>query len=431
MLKPVFENPWFQAIAILLGLVGIAFLAYLLSPVLVPLFAAFMVAYLLDPVVDYFENREGKNRFFKWRLPRGVTISALALIGVLLALCIPLIVIPQLIIEAKELVTVATQEEGADGSQAERPESRSAGEEGSAESDETSSQKLPWYEKFLEQIPLDEVVKEMGWEEPGRSARSIIAEKIGAFVRDNATHLLESTWSRFAGATTTLAQFARASGEALLNAILFLANFALFAFVAGYLLKDFDGLVTSARELVPPRYRPKTVDIFQKIDHQLRSFLRGQVTVCLFLGAFYAVGLLICDVPFALLIALFGTLASLVPYLGVAMTVVPALGMVFLRHGLDWHIVGVITTFVLAQGLEGNILTPKIVGDQIGLHPVWVILAIMVFGSALGFLGVLIAVPLAAALKVLVVEGVRYYKSSPVFEEASASSGEDKSADED
>jgi predicted PurR-regulated permease PerM len=237
--------------------------------------------------------------------------------------------------------------------------------------------------------------------------------------------LLESTWSRFAGATTTLAQFARASGQALLNAVLFLANFALFAFVAGYLLKDFDGLVTAARELIPPRYRPKAVEIFTKIDHQLRSFVRGQVTVCLFLGMFYAVGLLICDVPFALLIALFGTVASLIPYLGVAMTVIPALGMVFLRHGLDWHIVGVIGTFVLAQGLEGNILTPKVVGDQVGLHPVWVILAIMVFGSALGFLGVLIAVPLAAALKVLVVESVQYYKSSPVFEVASGSSDEE------
>ncbi|MEA3366245.1 MAG: hypothetical protein U9Q79_11460, partial [Candidatus Hydrogenedentes bacterium] len=202
MLKPVFENPWFQAAAILLALVGIAFLAYLLSPVLVPLFAAFMVAYLLDPVVDYFENRGGKNRFLKWRFSRGVTISALALIGVLLVLCIPLIVIPQLIIEAKELVTVATQKEGADGSQGERPESRSVGEEGAAKPEETSPQKLPWYEKFLERIPLDVVVREMGWEEPGRSARSIIAEKIGAFVRDNATHLLESTWSRFAGATT-------------------------------------------------------------------------------------------------------------------------------------------------------------------------------------------------------------------------------------
>ncbi|MFO7976013.1 MAG: AI-2E family transporter [Candidatus Hydrogenedentota bacterium] len=432
MLKPVFENPWFQAAAILLALVGVGFLAYLLSPVLVPLFAAFMVAYLLDPVVDYFENREGKNRFFKWRFPRGVTISLLAFIGVLLVLSIPLILIPQLIIEAKELVTVATlEEEGPDKSQEEKPGKPSTAGKGGAESEEVSADKLPWYEKFLEQIPLDEVVKEMGWEEPGRSARGIIAEKIGVFMQENATHLLESTWSRFAGATTTLAQFARASGEALLNAVLFLANFALFAFVAGYLLKDFDGLVISARELIPPRYRPKTVEVFKKIDRQLRSFVRGQVTVCLFLGAFYAVGLLICDVPFALLIALFGTVASLIPYLGVVMTVIPALGMVFLQHGIDWHIVGVIATFGLAQGLEGNILTPKIVGDQVGLHPVWVILAIMVFGSALGFLGVLIAVPLAAALKVLVVEGVQYYKTSPVFEEGSVFSEEDDSSSDD
>jgi predicted PurR-regulated permease PerM len=403
------------------------FLAYLLSPVLIPLFAAFMVAYLVDPVVDFFENAEGKNRFFKWRIPRGVTISALATIGVLLVLSIPLIFIPRLILEAKELVkAAAVQDAVASGSPGESAEDGNPAIDG-ADAKEAAAVELPWYERFLASMPLDELVREMNWEEKGRSARSIVAEKIGIFVRDHATQLLQSTWTRFAGATATLAQFAKASGQAVINAVFFLANFALFAFVAGYMLKDFDGLVASARDLIPPRYRPKTVDIVQKIDSQLRSFVRGQVTVCLFLGTMYAAGLLICDVPFALLIALFGTVASLVPYLGVIMTVVPALAMVFLRHGLDWHIVGVIITFALAQGLEGNILTPKIVGDQVGLHPVWVILAILVFGSALGFLGVLIAVPLAASLKVLVLEGVQYYKRSPVFEGASPSSEGDAS----
>ena len=90
------------------------------------------------------------------------------------------------------------------------------------------------------------------------------------------------------GATMTFAHLAKASGQALVSAVFFLTNVALFAFVSGYLLKDFDGLVTSARDLVPPRYRPKTVEIVQKIDHQLRSFIRGQVTVCLSLGLMYA-----------------------------------------------------------------------------------------------------------------------------------------------
>ena len=410
MLKPVLENPWIQAAAVLLALVGVGVLAYLLSPVLIPLFAAFMLAYLLDPVVDYFENAEGKNRFFRWRVPRGVTIFALGVVALLLLLSIPLVVIPQLIIESKELVTVAAAEDAEAAAEAAATE----------EPDE-----LPGYERLIERIPLDALVRELGWEEPDRSARGIVAQKIGAFVRDHATQLLQSTWSRFVGATMTFAQLAKASGQALVSAVFFLANVALFAFVSGYLLKDFDGLVTSARDLVPPRYRPKTVEIVQKIDNQLRSFIRGQVTVCLSLGLMYAIGLTICDVPFALLIALFGTVASLVPYLGVAMTLIPALLMAYLGHGFDWHFVGVLITFAVAQGLEGNVLTPNIVGDKVGLHPVWVILAILVFGSALGFLGILIAVPLAASLKVLVVEGVQYYKRSPVFEGASPPSGDD------
>ncbi|HPJ98807.1 MAG TPA: hypothetical protein PKW60_04935, partial [Candidatus Hydrogenedentes bacterium] len=111
MLKLVLENPWVQAVGMLLALVGAGLLIYLLSPVLIPLLGAFMFAYLLDPVVDYFENAEGKNRLFRWRLPRGVTIFALGVVALLLLLSIPVVVIPQLILESRALLAVATVEE--------------------------------------------------------------------------------------------------------------------------------------------------------------------------------------------------------------------------------------------------------------------------------------------------------------------------------
>jgi predicted PurR-regulated permease PerM len=144
-----------------------------------------------------------------------------------------------------------------------------------------------------------------------------------------------------------------------------------------------------------------------RIDIQLRAFLRGQAMVCAFLGMFYAVGLMVCGVPFAIPLAL---------------TVGPAVVLTLLAHGVDWHLIGVVVTFVVAQVLEGNFLTPKIVGSQVGLGPVWVILAIMVFSSALGFVGLLLAVPIAAVLKVLVGEGVELYRSSSFF------SGEESSS---
>ena len=141
--------------------------------------------------------------------------------------------IPQLIIESKGLVNAATAEEASEFAQ-----EGAAGESETAEATE-----LPWYERVLEYLPLDDVVREMEWEEEGRSARSIVAEKTGTFVRDHATQLLQSTWSRFAGATTTLAQFAKASGQALLDAVFFLANFALFAVCSRvFAERNFDGL---------------------------------------------------------------------------------------------------------------------------------------------------------------------------------------------
>ena len=114
-------------------------------------------------------------------------------------------VIPQLIIESKELVTVAAAEDAEAAAEAAATE----------EPDE-----LPWYERLIERIPLDDLVRELGWEEPDRSARGIVAQKIGAFVRDHATQLLQSTWSRFVGATMTFAQLAKASGQALVSACL-------------------------------------------------------------------------------------------------------------------------------------------------------------------------------------------------------------------
>jgi len=242
---------------------------------------------------------------------------------------------------------------------------------------------------------------------------------VGEYVRDNAVEILRTLGPHVAAAgqksTIGIAQFLSMVGRSTAGFVILLANFALFAFVAGYLLKDFDGLIAAAKDLVPLRYRTKTFDLVGKIDVQLRSFLRGQMLVCFCLGVMYAIGLLIAGTPFAVLIAVFGAVASFVPYLGIILTIGPALLLTLLQHRLDWRLAAVVATFVVAQTIEGTVLTPKIVGDKVGLNPVWVILAILVFGGALGFLGLLLAVPIAATLKVLVVEAIDYYKRSPAY----------------
>jgi len=409
MIRTVVENPWVQAIGLLLAIAGICLLAYFLSFVLIPLFLAFLVAYLLDPVVGYLESK---------RIARATAIGALAIVGVLLLLSTPFLLVAM--IGQIDALGEATAEEA-------QPST-------AADTQASPNGVQAWINARIEALPLDDFVAFMKWQDPDnpeRPALDIIRSEVAAFVEQNALQILRENLARVSGALSnaglmagsTVASVFSLVGRSIVGMIVFLGNLALFAFVAGYLLRDFDSLVEGANGLIPNKYRPKVDHIFSEINVQLRGFLRGQMVVCLCLGVMYAIGLTIAGTPLGLLIAAFGVLASFIPYLGVVMTLAPALLFTLLGHGLDWHILVVLATFVFAQTLEGNVLTPRIVGSQVGLNPVWVILAVLVFGNALGFLGLLLAVPIAASLKVLVLEAVAYYKTSPVFVGGGSSDG--------
>lgn len=521
-----------RALGVLLALVLVCLLAYALKPVLIPLFLALIVAYVLDPVVDFFEAR---------RVPRMATIIGLAAIAVVLALSVPIIIVPSIFHQAGTLIASArgvysfeqvdangdgkinktellSMARGFDGNDFDiadiAPDDgviRKGEWDAFMQSSGGTVRQSSMLDTLLDYLPVNRLVKILDLDKPapmalesaadvvdetaagdapvdasetavatidstprdisletselppapgvgdttavpetaapGESAaespdaatavepaaaestpaepiekvdaRALLAEYIGKNVRDFAIEFMKTHASSLASfgqrAGVNIFGFATSVGQGLVDFLLFLANFALFAIVAGYLLKDFDPLKATARTLIPPRYAPKTLSILGKIDVQLRSFLRGQTTVCVLLGLMYTIGFLLCGVPFAILIGMFSVVASFIPFVGVATTAVLGILLTLLQHGIDWHILGVLIVVGLAQFMEGNILTPRIVGDQVGLNPVWVILAIMVFGNFLGFLGLLLAVPIAAALKVLVVEGVAYYKASPVF----------------
>ncbi|MCC6488043.1 MAG: AI-2E family transporter [Candidatus Hydrogenedentes bacterium] len=446
MLQPVLSNPWVRAAGVALALALVVFLIYILTPVLVPLFLAFLVAYVFDPVVDYFEAR---------RISRGTTIAGLAMVGLIAFLSVPLIVIPSIAHQAEGLrksagrtvagsewldhvleklpiehmaaelekngvsgpVTAEAEEEpGENVTELEPETSLPSGSESGPVSEMETAQDAKTAPETQEAESA-----ETGLPEPAGdvNAREVVATYIAMKVRESALQVIRNNFGAFASfgkqAGVNLYSAFAAIGNGVLYVVLFVANFALFAFVAGYLLRDFDGLVAGAGKLIPPKYLPKVTSIMSQIDAQLKSFLRGQITVCCCLGAMYLLGFLIARTPFAILIAVFGTVASFIPFLGVTMVAIIAVLLTVLQWGLDWHVVVVLATIGIAQALEGNVLTPKIVGDQVGLNPVWVILAILVFGNFLGFLGLLLAVPIAAALKVLVLEGVAYYRNSPVF----------------
>lgn len=186
--------------------------------------------------------------------------------------------------------------------------------------------------------------------------------------------------------------------------------------VTFYLLLDWRQMVSVLRSMIPPRYRPAMFEIAAEIDQALSGFLRGQSLVCLFLGLWYGVGLSLIGLNFGFLIGLSAGLLSFIPYVGSLTALIfsavvaivqgwPSLGLL----GLALGVVGV------GQFLEGNVLSPKLVGGSVGLHPVWLIFALLAFGSLFGFAGMILAVPSAAAVGVLVRFAARRYKQSALF----------------
>ena len=388
MPEPVLKNPWVRAAGAVLALVLIAALTYFLSPVLVPLFFAFLLAYVFDPLVDYFEKKH---------IGRMTTILVLALVGLTLLLAVPLYLLPGVIREADELRQLAEDRPAA------------------------GSQVVQW---VADRLPLESLVEAMEWVPEGEDeydALSVLVAEVASRIREGVTDFLQEYGTQIVSiggvAGSGVAGFFSSVGRWLLNVVMLIGNLALFAFVAGYLLRDFDHIVATAKDLVPPRHRERIFNVGTKIDAQLRGFLRGQGLVCVFLGVMYAVGLSIAGVPFGLVLGLFGGLASFVPYLGLILTIGPAVVLCVVKYAmLDWHLIVVVATFGIAQVLEGTLITPKVVGEQVGLGPVWVILAVLVFGNALGFLGLLLAVPIAATLKVLILEGIAAYRGSALFQ---------------
>ena len=185
--------------------------------------------------------------------------------------------------------------------------------------------------------------------------------------------------------------------------------------VAFYLLKDWDKFCRVIKDLLP-REEARTIrKLLSEMNDIISGFVRGQATVCLCLGVFYAVGLTLCGLDLGLLIGLGIGVLSFIPYVGSTIGFVTSVGLLLVQYN-DWkHTVAVLVVFFLGQMLEGNILTPKLVGEKVGLHPVWVMFALLTGASLFGFLGVLIAVPTAAIIGVLVRFGVRKYKESRLY----------------
>ena len=186
--------------------------------------------------------------------------------------------------------------------------------------------------------------------------------------------------------------------------------------VAFYMLRDWDSFVKKVDDLLPKAYKKEIETQAKAIDKIISSFIRGQLMVCVLLGSFYAIGLTIVGLDLGLLVGFIAGVISFIPYVGSIVGFVTAMAIAFAQFDSWIPIAEVIGVFAVGQFLEGNFLTPKLVGDSIGLHPVWVMFALLAGGVLLGFLGLLIAVPVAAIIGVLVRFAVDKYKKSSLYQ---------------
>lgn len=340
---------------VLAGILLTGWLIYLLSPILTPFVAAAGLAYLTDPIVDRLE---------RWNLSRTLgVVVVFVLMSVVLALVL-LIAVPAL------------------ESQIERFISR-----------------LPRYGEWLRDMALPWLEERLNL-----TADTLALERLVALLREH--------WQKAGGLAAQAAGYLTQGGLAVVT---WAINLTLIPVVTFYLLRDWDKLIASIHDLIPRRWRDTAAYLAREMDGVLGAFIRGQLLVMLALGLIYAIGLWLVGIDLAFLIGLVAGLLSFVPYLGTALGLLMAVIAALVQYQ-DWlHVLLVLGVFGIGQALEGMVLTPWLVGDRIGLHPVAVIFAVLAGGQLFGFIGVLLALPVAAALMVLVRYAHRRYKSSRVY----------------
>ncbi|MEO1538045.1 MAG: AI-2E family transporter [Pseudomonadota bacterium] len=222
----------------------------------------------------------------------------------------------------------------------------------------------------------------------------------------------------------SLGQTIQSRGDELLNAVLasfsglvnVIVLFVIVPVVAFYLLYDWDNMVAKIDALLPRDHAPIIRDLARQIDRTMAGFVRGQGTVCLILGIFYAVALMSVGLNFGLIVGFIAGALTFIPYVGALVGGVLAMGLALFQFWGDWlWIVLIWAIFQGGQFVEGNILTPRLVGSSVGLHPVWLIFALSAFGALFGFVGLLVAVPVAAMIGVLVRFAIEQYKDSRLY----------------
>jgi predicted PurR-regulated permease PerM len=347
------------------ALLAVAGLLYTLSSILTPFVAGVALGYLLNPVAERLQ-RVGLSRLGAALLLLGVFIFVVAAFALLM--------VPVLVRQLESFV-------------ASLPGYIAALQNLFSE---WSGRFTAEYNAFLKQYDLE---------------ASLPTLELQKYV--------SSTGDRAAWLAGDFARSLLSRGVALINIVSMIVVTPVVAF---YMLLDWEQTVNVIEELVPPRHRDEARELARDIDKAMAGFLRGQSAVCLFLGSWYALGLTAIGLNFGFLIGVIAGCLSLIPFVGSITAFALSVSVALVQGWPDWHLlVEAVAVVGFGLFLDGNILSPRLVGASVGLHPVWLMFALFAFGSLFGFLGMIVAVPTAAAIGVVLRFLARRYRDSAYY----------------
>lgn len=347
----------------LVVLVVVLLCTYLLRSVLLPFVAGMAVAYLLDPICDRLE---------RWKLSRTWATTIVTVVFILICVIILLILVPAVV---SQIVTLI--------------------------------ERAPAY--------LNAIQREIG------ELVAMLKDRLEPATLERLQEAMRGSADKVIAWVTNLLGGVVSGGVAFVN---FVALLVITPVVAFYLLRDWDRLIEQADDALPRKHLETIRGLAKQVDETLAGFLRGQGMVCILLALFYAIGLTIAGLDFGLVIGLIAGFLSFIPYVGSLVGLVLSVGLALAQFDSLVDVAIVAAVFFVGQAIEGNVLTPKLVGEKVGLHPVWVMFALLAGGALFGFVGVLLAVPVAAIVGVGVRFGIGQYRQSHYYTgESDAGSG--------
>jgi predicted PurR-regulated permease PerM len=344
-----------QTVFWVLALVALIAFVFVFRTILLPFVAGMALAYALDPIADWFERRGFS------RLAATLTILILA---ILVFVAAALLIVPTLANQLADFIVY-----------------------------------IPVYAEKLQGL-----------------FSSLLQSRLFRFLGVSTETIKESLGQILASGTTIVTSVLRSiltGGQVLLNVLSILVVTPVVAF---YLLYDWDRMVAVVDGWLPRKHAETIRDLARQMDLMTAAFVRGQILVCVILGLIYAGGLMLVGVNFGFLIGVVAGLLSFIPYVGFTVGFVASVAVALVQFLPNWlPVLLTVAVFAVGQVIEGYVLQPRLIGKSVGLHPVWLLFALFAFGALFGFVGLLIAIPAAAAIGVLIRFGLAAYMASPIY----------------